>query len=84
MNRFFKEIYDLISWDRDGMTGNIRFQTARIVMEDIGLTRKERLEWYKKASLVESIRQGNNKKENEENDKGKKSGKQKTIQPKRR
>jgi len=66
------------------MTGNIRFQTARIVMEDRGLTRKERSEWYKKASLVESIRQGNNKKENEENDKGKKSGKQKTIQPKRR
>ena len=81
MNRFFKEIYDLISWDRDGMTGNIRFQTARIVMEDIGLTRKERVEWYKKASLVESIRQESSKKDKD--NKSKKQSKQKTINPKR-
>ena len=81
MNRFFKEIYDLISWDRDGMTGNIRFQTARIVMEDIGLTRKERVEWYKKASLVESIRQESSKKDKD--NKTEKQSKQKTINPKR-
>jgi len=81
VNRFFKEIYDLISWDRDGMTGNIRFQTARIVMEDIGLTRKERVEWYKKASLVESIRQESSKKDKD--NKSKKQSKQKTINPKR-
>ena len=81
MNRFFKEIYDLISWDRDGMTGNIRFQTALIVMEDMGLTRKERLEWYKKASLVESIRQESSKKDKD--NKTEKQSKQKTINPKR-
>jgi len=81
VNRFFKEIYDLISWDRDGMTGNIRFQTARIVMEDIGLTRKERVEWYKKASLVESIRQESSKKDKD--NKTEKQSKQKTINPKR-
>lgn len=62
INKFFNKIYNLCSFDRDAMSGTVHIQALRAIMKDFGLSEKQRIEFYEKAMIVESLRQEANEK----------------------